>query len=282
MLCLLLAAALQFTPADAQVAHETARGLVENHTPRDSGTVPGALAAQYLIDRITAVGGEVKRDRFRARTPDGDTDFANIYADFISNPTGKWVIVVSHYDTKTGVNCPGANDGASTSGLLVALAGVRKRQADFKGDNLLLIWTDGEECMESYSDTDGLWGSKRAADYVVSTDRKVKAVICLDMLGDRDLAIKIPANGSEKLARIAEHAARRSGHAGLVSRVDDHVKDDHVPFVAKGFNAIDLIDFSYGPNNSYWHTEGDTMEHISEGSLLKSGQVVTELLNILL
>ena len=60
------------------------------------------------------------------------------------------------------------------------------------------------------------------------------------------------------------------------------VTDDHVPFLDKGFRAIDLIDFSYGPNNSYWHTDKDTMENVSEASLLASGKVVVEMLNILL
>ena len=50
----------------------------------------------------------------------------------------------------------------------------------------------------------------------------------------------------------------------------------------KGFKAIDLIDFSYGPSNSYWHTPEDTMDKISEASLLKSGKIVAEMLNILL
>ena len=48
------------------------------------------------------------------------------------------------------------------------------------------------------------------------------------------------------------------------------------------FKAINLIDFSYGPDNSYWHTPQDTMDKISEESLLKSGKIIAELLNILL
>ena len=64
--------------------------------------------------------------------------------------------------------------------------------------------------------------------------------------------------------------------------VGELVKDDHVAFMDKGFKAIDLIDFSYGPDNSYWHTPQDTMDKISEDSILKSGKIVAELLNILL
>ena len=148
--------------------------------------------------------------------------------------------------------------------------------------NLLLVWTDGEECMHSYADSDGLWGSKRAAEFVAQRNLKVQAVICLDMLGDKDLSISVPANGSAALAKIAVVASGRAGFPGLVRRSSDSVKDDHVPFLKKGYKAIDLIDFSYGPDNSYWHTPNDTIDKVSVESLFKSGRVVVEMLNILL
>ena len=102
------------------------------------------------------------------------------------------------------------------------------------------------------------------------------------MLGDSDLAISVPANSTPALAKIAEVAAKRAGYPGLVKPIPEHVTDDHVPFLEKGYKAVDLIDFSYGPNNSYWHTEKDTVEHISKESLMKSGKIIAEMLNILL
>ena len=278
----LIAAALAFTPADARLAYETAGALVEGYTPRDAGSHRGRLASLYLLDAASVAGADVRRDTFTAMTPKGERSFTNLYAEFRPvDPDARWVVLVSHYDTKPGVNCPGANDGASTSGLLVGVANAFSGWADRKG-NLLLVWTDGEECMESYAANDGLWGSKRAADYLYETGRKVQAVICLDMLGDRDLSIDVPANGTPTLAKIAVHAARRIGKPGLVRLTDVSVKDDHVPFLARGFKAIDLIDFSYGPDNSFWHTADDTMANVSEASLLLSGRLVAELLNILL
>ena len=278
----LLAAALAFTPADARLAYETAGTLVEEYTPRDAGSHRGRLASLYLLDAASAAGADVRRDTFTAATPKGERSFTNLYAEFRPvDPDARWVVLVSHYDTKPGVNCPGANDGASTSGLLVGIASAFSGWTERKG-NLLLVWTDGEECMESYAANDGLWGSKRAADYLHETGRKVQAVICLDMLGDRDLSIVVPANGTPALAKIAVHAARRIGKPGLVRPTDDCVKDDHVPFLNRGFRAIDLIDFSYGPGNSFWHTPQDSVANISEASLLVSGRLVAEMLNILL
>lgn len=284
-LSLLFAAALQFTEADAKLAYKTAADLVENHTPRDAGTIRGQLAANHILDMASMTGADVRRDGFRAMTPRGERSFTNLCAKFENNKTNRWVVLVSHYDTKPGVPCPGANDGASTAGLLVALANAYVNWPTPRG-NLLLIWTDSEECIgERYSDGDGFQGSKHAAAKLAEKGLNVQAVICLDMLGDADLDISIPSNSTPVLSKIAVHAARRAGYPGLVKPISDEVKDDHVAFLDNGFPAIDLIDFNYGSRpglNDYWHTDKDTMERVSEASLLKSGKVIVELLNLLL
>jgi len=51
-----------------------------------------------------------------------------------------------------------------------------------------------------------------------------------------------------------------------------------MPFLRKGVNALDLIDFDYGPNNEYWHTEKDTMDKISAHSLDVVGNVLVAVL----
>ena len=282
MFALILAATLEFTPQDAELAFKRAQELVENCSSRDAGTVHGRIASYRILDAASATGADVRRDVFRAMTPAGEKEFTNLYAEFKDgNPSSRWVVVVSHYDTKPGVKCPGANDGASTSGLLIGLANAVSNWKTPKG-NLMLVWTDGEECMSTYGPGDGLWGSKRAADYLVEKGRPVQAVICVDMLGDRDLSISVPSNGCLSLSKIAIIAAKRAGYPGLVQPVSEQVKDDHAPFLEKGFKAIDLIDFNYGPGNSYWHTPQDTMDKISKESLFKSGRILAELLNILL
>ena len=284
MFPLLLAASLVFAPADAHLAYTVATGLVREHTPRDSGTTRSMLAANFILDAASAAGADVRRDMFVAKTPKGDRRFTNLVSTFTGDPKAPWVVVVSHYDTKPGVDCPGANDGASTSGLLVALAGVLRSQRQH-GGNVMLVWTDGEECMESYGKDDGLWGAKHAAKALKESGAKVKAVICVDMLGDRDLNISIPKNSSPALSKIALLAAKRVGVQDKVSRSDALVKDDHVPFMDAGFRAVDLIDFEYGSApglNDFWHTAKDTPDKISEDSLLVAGKLVAGMLCILL
>lgn len=282
---LVLAASLVFTESDADFALQCASNLVENCTPRDAGTIRGVLASNWLLDNISRNGVDVKRDRFSVITPKGRRTMANLSCRFVTNPDDEWVVVVSHYDTKPSVACPGANDGASTTGLLMALARIVAERGLPRG-NLMLIWTDGEECMNSYSANDGLWGSKRAVDVLKESGLKVRAAICVDMLGDKDLDICIPANGDNTLSSIACHAARRANLGPCFrGRIREVVKDDHTAFLTAGWRAIDLIDFNYGSAhglNDYWHTPEDTVDKISTESLYKSGRLLVELLNIIL
>ena len=277
----LLAAMLGFGEADAELALRTAEGLVADCTPRDAGTVDGYRAATYLMDRASAAGGDVRRDRFSAMTPKGPRWFTNLECEIKLDASRPWVVFLSHYDTKPGVACPGANDGASTSGLLVALADVLSRNRRDLPFNVLLVWTDGEECFERYTPDDGFWGARRAAERLKASGRKVKAVVCLDMLGDRDLKIVLPRNASPRLRKVTLAAAKKAGVADKVVATDDLVKDDHLAFLRAGFPAVELIDFEYGSapgRNDWWHTPADTMDKISADSLLIAGRLALAIL----
>ena len=284
MFSLVLAAALSFGESHATLAYETAGRLTAEHTPRDAGTMRGMAAANFILDAASAAGANAKLDRFHAKTPLGTRVFTNVSCEWTSNPTGEWVVVVSHYDTKRGVDCPGANDGASTTGLLVGICSALSEWKSPRG-NVMLMWLDGEECIKAYLDDDGFQGSKHAAAELKASGRKVSAVICADMLGDRDLSIGLPRNTSAELRRIALKAAEDEGFPGKVVEMDELVKDDHVAFQNLGFRAVDLIDFDYGSApglNDYWHTERDTMDKVSVESLRISGRLICRMIESLL
>ena len=283
MISLVLAASLVFSDANARTSFQTASSLVTCYTPRDAGTPRGRMAADFLRVSAISSGANARISSFVAPTPVGMREFANVIAEWQVNPTGEWVVVVSHYDTKHFVKCPGANDGASTCGILVGLAQALNDTPCLPG-NIMLMWLDGEECMFSYGQMDGLWGSKNAAGDLKASGRRVKAVICIDMLGDADLKISIPRNTSSELRRLAIESATRTGHDGIVEEMRESVKDDHMPFGALGFKTIDLIDFEYGSApglNDYWHTYRDTMDKISISSLRTSGEILCEMINSL-
>lgn len=284
MIAAILAAALTFSPADAQFAHAIVGDFVAKCTPRDAGTVRGRFAADYIANYAKSLGAVARLDRFTDRTPDGEKTFTNVMCEFASDAAAPWTVVVSHYDTKSGVNCPGANDGASTTALLLTLVRCVLARETPRG-NLLFIWTDGEECMDHYCEHDGFWGSKHAAEWLRQDGRRVRAVICIDMLGDRDLMISLPHNSRDTLRKLTLIAAKRAGVADRVREIPELVKDDHVPFQNLGYNAIDLIDFDYGSApglNDWWHTPEDSPDKLSAESLEVSGRLLAELLDILL
>ena len=284
--CAAFAGGMEFKASDANEAFTVASEFVRDCTPRDAGTIRGRLAANWLMDRVSRTGVDATVDSFRAETPDGEMSFANVVVEFKgTKENAPWIVLLSHFDTppNIGKGFEGANDGASTSGLLVAFAGMIRR-AGRQPDNIALIWTDAEECRVSYAENDGLQGAKHAVEVFKAKRRAVKAAVGLDMLGDRDLHIRMPANGTVQLQNAVFTAAKRAGLEGLVSQGRDFVKDDFAVFLEAGCPAVNLIDFEFGSaqgRNDYWHTAQDTVDKISEESLLKAGMLVAELLNML-
>ena len=283
----LFAAPLAFTPPDAQLAFETADGLVKNCTPRNAGTPEGLRAARWLREVLVTHGIPAFLEMFTAPTPYGTKSFANVVVEQrSSNAQAPWIVVLSHFDTapNVGPSFEGANDGASTCGLLLAVAKAVRRSKD-ASVNWMFVWTDGEECMKEYGANDGFQGSRHLARRFVKEGRKVKAAVCLDMLGDRDLGIVLPANTTPSLAEAAFQAARQTRLASRLAQDKTIViSDDHTPFLAAGYPAIDFIDFSFGSKpgaNDYWHTNQDTMDKISLQSLSDAGRLVCAFFNIL-
>ena len=54
--------------------------------------------------------------------------------------------------------------------------------------------------------------------------------------------------------------------------------DDHTPFMEAGVPAIDIIDFEYGPGNSWWHTNEDSIDKVDRQSLKIVGDVILDVL----
>ena len=279
----LMAAALVFSQEDAKAAFDLTGEFVRTNPVRDAGTDEGRKACDWILEKVSACGGSVNRDDFRAMSPDGIRTFSNLYCSFERKSGASWTVLVSHYDTKSSAGCPGANDGASTSCMLIRIAKTLSENRDFDR-NVMLIWTDAEECKGArYSETDGFQGSKRAAEMLKQKKVAVDGVYVLDMLGDKDLKISIPTNVSTDLAKRVVRAAKRIGLSrDRLDRFDSAVLDDHIAFRNAGFKSVDLIDFEYGSKaglNDYWHTPQDTVDKLSQDSFLIVGRLVCEILS---
>ncbi len=258
--------------------------------PRVSGTEGAARAAAYLMERLRQAGWEARLDLFEDATPAGPLLFRNVVAlppgtpatsltGFLGASDRAAVILLSHYDTRAGISDRfiGANDSGSSTGLLLHLAALLGRAAALPYP-VVLAFVDGEECREQYGPTDGLHGSRRLARLLAAsgTSDRVRAVLVLDMVGDRDLAIRLPRNSDPGLVREVLAAAQDTGDRLRFGLADHGMVDDHVPFLESGIPAIDLIDFRYGSAaglNDYWHTPADTLDKLSADSLAVVGRV---------
>lgn len=251
--------------------------------PKPSGSEGAKKTAEFIRKEIMKCGLTPETDEWIEKTPaDRGTVFRNITV-VIPGRKKEFMIIGSHYDTKKIETVPefsGANDGASSSGLLLSIIQTVKNNIKPPPLTLIFAFLDGEECIYRYDESDGLFGSRRMAGKLKESAslKNCRAAIILDMVGDRDLNISIPANSDAALAdKIIEIACAR-GWKKYFTKSAVAIIDDHTPFLNIGIPAVDIIDFEYGENNRFWHTGADTIDKISKDSLKITGNLVMELI----
>ena len=129
--------------------------------PRPSGSRALEQSRDFIAGELRAAGAAVVSDAFTASTPLGPIPMTNLVAK-ISGHSSAVAIVAGHYDTKrTNFPFVGANDGGSSAAFLLEMARVLVRRK-----NSLIYWLvffDGEEALQRWSNTDGLYGSRHVA-----------------------------------------------------------------------------------------------------------------------
>lgn len=253
--------------------------------PRPLGSASHKKVEDYLDTRLK--GDQVEDDTFTADTPAGKFPVHNVIAKFPGTKDGI-IIVASHYDTNYPLketSYVGANDGGSSSALLLELAN-QLRNKPREGYSVWLVWDDAEEAMKPESEMpfmdDSLYGISHLAEkwQADGTLKKVKAFLLADMIGDADLSVERDSNSTPWLENVVYEAATRVGYQSHFFTRNNQVSDDHIPFVKKGVPCADLIDFQYGYNNVFWHTPQDTVDKLSSKSLEIVGTVVLETIRI--
>lgn len=250
--------------------------------PRPIGSANHKKVEDYIVTHLK--GDEVISDVFTADTVEGKFPVRNIIAKFPGTKDGI-IVIASHYDTNyplRNTTFIGANDGASTSALLLEFANqLRGKKLD--GYSIWLLWTDAEEAMKEWSDTDSVYGTRHlaAAWQQDGTAKKIKAFLLIDMIGDADLDIDRDTNSTQWLESVVYEAATRLGYQSHFFVRNNALSDDHLPFMNIGVPSADIIDIDYGYNNVFHHTTQDTVDKLSPKSLEISGTVVLETVRIL-
>ncbi len=275
-LALAVAASVRGAEFSGAEALEFTKHLV-SFGPRPSGSEAIRKTQAYILGELKAIACQVTQDDFMGSTPLGQTPMKNIIARF-PGKSGRTVVITGHYDTKSmpGTFFVGANDGGSSAAFLIEMAKVLAHEP--RKDEVLLVWFDGEEAVAQWSEYDSLYGSRHLAERWAGdgTLAHIQALINVDMIGDRNLDILKDMSSAGPLRELVWSVADRLGYGKHFLRYDSSVDDDHIPFLRRGVNAVDVIDLDYGPNNSYWHTDKDTVDKLSAESLQIVGRVVVE------
>ena len=257
------ASALEFT------RHAVAFG------PRPPGSEANHRLQAYILGQLKTCRCQVIEDSFTAKTPQGDVAMKNIIARY-PGKSGRATVITGHFDTKyfPGRKFVGANDGGSSTGFLLEMARVLAGQP--RTDDVYLVWFDGEEAFGEWSSTDSLYGSRHLAERwrTDGTLRKIKALINVDMIGDKNLDIKKEMNSTPALRNLVWRTAAELGYQAYFLDESMSTEDDHMPFLKLGVPALDLIDFDYPP----WHTDEDTIDKVGGQSLEIVGTVVMEVI----
>jgi len=245
-----------------------------NFGPRPAGSEANRALQAYILGQLKSCRCEIMEDAFTATSPRGPVAMKNIIAKF-PGKSGRAIVLTGHFDTKLfpDFKFVGASDGGSSTGLLLELA--RALTGKPRIDDVYVVFLDGEEAFGEWSSTDSVYGSRHLAAKWRSdgTLTKIKALINLDMIGDKSLNVKQELNGNGPLRRLFWTTAADLGYQAYFPSSDPiTIDDDHMPFIRMGVPAIDIIDFDYPP----WHSVTDTLDKLSAQSLEIVGTVTLE------
>jgi glutaminyl-peptide cyclotransferase len=273
--CAAQSAAVAF---DGNRAYEHLRQVV-GIGPRTPGTPAAQATRDYIRQQLAKAGITATEQAFDVDTPIGRLHMVNVIAR-IPGTSPDRIVVAGHYDTKIfrEFRFVGANDAGSSTAFLIEWARLMKtRKNPYTMEALFL---DGEESTHptDWDDPNNRYGSR----HYVETAQKdkalagIKALILVDMIGDRDLQIERELYSTSWLTDAIWAAAKRLKHDDVFLGTGGSIEDDHIPFLRAGVPAVDIIDGpgSYPP----WHTAGDTLDKVSARSLQIVGDVLLEAL----
>jgi len=254
--------------------------------PRYMGSENHKKLEHYILDHLK--GDQVEDDAFTADTVEGKFPVRNIIAKFPGTKDGI-IVILGHYDTVYPLRNSGfvgANDGGSSTAILLEYANrLRGGGAGKKRDgySVWLVWTDGEEAVRQWTNTDSVYGARHLAEKWEKdgTLKKIKALMVMDMIGDADLDIVRDTNSTPSLLDLIYAAAERLGYQSHFYASQGPIADDHLPFVKRGVPSADVIDLDYGYNNVFHHTPQDTMDKLSPKSLEIVGDTILETIHLL-
>jgi glutaminyl-peptide cyclotransferase len=252
-----------------QVAKQVAFG------PRPAGSAALKQLQAYLKSELTGYGCTLDVDDFQVDTPAGNKSMENILVKIPGEKPGI-ILLGTHYDTKILDSFVGADDGASSTAVMLEIA---RNLCPQKGGrySVWIAFFDGEEATKfEWSDADSVYGSREMTARLANSGDlpKVKAFLLADLVGGKKAHFK--RDGASTAALVAEvwRVAAKLGYSNVfVDEATSIGGDDHFPFVKRKVPSVDVIDLDIANDVPYWHTTNDTLDKISAKSLAITGHV---------
>ncbi len=245
-----------------------------SYGPRPAGSQAILQAQDYITSQLSSYGCAVDTDPFSSDTPAGRLPMKNIVVKIPGANPGI-ILLATHYDTKKLDNFVGADDGGSSTGVMLELARLLcGRPAKY---SVWIAFFDGEEAVrKEWQDPDNRYGSRQmAAKMAASGDlKKIRAMILADLVGGKNLRIEREQSSTKAIVDVIWGAAKRLGYADVFVDQETPVEDDHLSFLSRGVPAADVIDLVNSAG--YWHTPQDTLDKISAKNLGIVGHVLLE------
>jgi glutaminyl-peptide cyclotransferase len=244
----------------------------------------GHRKTEALIKQVlTKDGALIETDDFTAATPRGAVPVHNIIGKFnvTADPAQQIFMLAGHYDTLFKPGFVGANDGGSSTAILLAFGDALANQKTKM--QIWLVWTDLEEAINSFQGDDGLYGSRHLAQKLRAAGvvPRIKGFFLLDMIGDKGLGVTRERGSTRWLQDFIAQAAKQLGYSQYFFQDSVEIIDDHVSFAKVGVPVVDVVDAQFGRMGpgfdgmgEFHHANTDTMDKISQTSLDIVGRTI--------
>ncbi|XP_071786019.1 glutaminyl-peptide cyclotransferase-like isoform X1 [Asterias amurensis] len=273
--------------------------------PRVSGTAGNIEVRQYITTSLQSLPSwTITEDRFMDSTPMGMIEFSNIIATLV--PPGQTesdlkLVLACHHDSKYYQNQDfiGATDSSVPCAMMLDLAHNLQQSLDQKSYQLYtlqLIFFDGEEAFERWSNFDSLYGSRHLAQKWENTphpsdNRKnvldgIGLFFLMDLLGAANPQFVNHFRRNRQSNRMYQHLQTietRLVQAGLFDSSYNPqrpyftkgsfnpIEDDHKPFLQRGVDVVHMI---ATPFPSTWHTMSDTGANLDYPTISNLNKII--------
>ncbi|XP_059841644.1 glutaminyl-peptide cyclotransferase [Hypanus sabinus] len=285
---------------------------------RYSGSIGNVAVRQHIISQLSELQADwvIEEDTFQEAIPYGTVTFSNIIATL--EPSAKRRLVLAcHHDSKYfnewwyNSVYVGATDAAVPCAMILELARsldnslLHLRNTRGRPDlTLQLIFFDGEEAFQYWSENDSLYGSRHLAQKMERTAfplgsnetnmlHAIDLFVLLDLLGSPNPRIPSYFPNTALWHRRLQLIERRLHRLGLLSDHQSEVKyfwtrmraahiiDDHVPFLQRGVPILHMIPT---PFPQLWHTMEDNEVNLDPATIENLNKIlqlfVLEYLNV--